>query len=294
MADGTGTMREGFTSNEFGATCGYKFDLAKGRAWLIGGGFVQDFDYSQTVQFRLASTVSPAPGSTGTLSFKDDYQPGYRLGVAYEIPEIALRAQLMYRSAVDHSPGGGNGDTFYEFATWRALVFPTTGSGTLASVGRTEGPERHRAGLAGIRLGQMDGLERARQARLHDHWASGSARRARRVLEYYYRDGWTVTGGVGHSFSETISGVLGLTWDRGVSTTEDTLSDTYTAAAGVSIKDKLGGEVRFGGAISYLTSASVSADPTAALTPGDPGNSFAYTVDGDWSYAVSLGYKIAW
>ena len=30
LADGTGTMSEGFTSNEFGATCGYKFDLAKG------------------------------------------------------------------------------------------------------------------------------------------------------------------------------------------------------------------------------------------------------------------------
>ena len=79
-------------------------------------------------------------------------------------------------------------------------------------------------------------------------------------LEYFYKDGWTVTGGIGHAFSETISGVVGLTWDRGVSTTEDTLSDSYTAAAGVSIKDKLGGEVRFGGAISYLTSASVSAE----------------------------------
>ena len=59
-------------------------------------------------------------------------------------------------------------------------------------------------------------------------------------------------------------GVFGLTWDRGVSTTEDTLSDTYTAAAGVALKDKLGGEVRFGGAISYLTSASVAADLDSA------------------------------
>ena len=116
-----------------------------------------------------------------------------------------------------------------------------------------------------------------------------------RELEYYYRDGWTVTGGIGHAFSETISGVVGLTWDRGVSTTEDTLSDSYTAAAGVSIKDKLGGEVRFGGALSYLTSASVSAEARPAL-PGqvDPGASFGYSVDGDWVYALSAGYKIQW
>ena len=68
-------MREGFTSNEFGATCGYKFDLAKGRAWLIGGGFVQDFDYSQTVQFtfgfhpRLAwRPARPAPFPSRTIT----------------------------------------------------------------------------------------------------------------------------------------------------------------------------------------------------------------------------------
>ncbi len=109
--DGTGTIREGFTTDEFGLTCGYKFDLPKGRAWLIGGGFLQNFDYSQTVQF--APFVPGVPlNSTGTLAFKDEYQPGYRIGVAYEIPEIALRAQLLYRSEVQHSPSGGAGDTF--------------------------------------------------------------------------------------------------------------------------------------------------------------------------------------
>ncbi len=65
--------------------------------------------------------------------------------------------------------------------------------------------------------------------------------------------------------------------------------------AGVSIKDKLGGEVRFGGAISYLTSASVSAETQPQL-PGvvDPGASFGYSVGGDWVYALSAGYKIQW
>ena len=77
--------------------------------WLIGGGFVQDFDYSPDrpvyVCFRPAS-LRPA---TGTLSLQGRLPAGLRLGVAYEIPEIALRAQLMYRSAVDHSPSGGTG-----------------------------------------------------------------------------------------------------------------------------------------------------------------------------------------
>jgi len=292
--DGTGTVREGFTSDEFGATCGYKFDLAKGRMWLLGGGFLQNFDYSQTVQFAPFVPNVP-PGGTGTLSFKDDYQPGYRLGVAYEIPEIALRAQLLYRSAVDHSPGGGNGDTFtIRAASGPAVaVFPTEGAGSLPQSVEL----KLQSGIAPgwLAFGSVKWTDWSVLQRL-DYTIVGAPPPLGGVkeLEYYYRDGWTVSGGVGHSFTETISGVLGLTWDRGVSTTEDTLSDTYTAAAGVAFRDPLGGEVRFGGAISYLTSASVSAE--AGQVPGavDPGASFAYTVDGDWSYALSAGYKVQW
>src|SRR5690606_5267294 len=51
-ADGTGTVSEGFDTNEFAGTCAYKFDMGKGRAWLIAGGFLQDFSYSQTVRFN--------------------------------------------------------------------------------------------------------------------------------------------------------------------------------------------------------------------------------------------------
>ncbi len=43
---GRGRHRNGarrLYSNEFGATCGYKFDLAKGRAWIIGGAFPRGF-----------------------------------------------------------------------------------------------------------------------------------------------------------------------------------------------------------------------------------------------------------
>jgi long-chain fatty acid transport protein len=297
MADGSGTMREGFTSNEFGATCGYKFDLAKGRAWLIAGGFLQDFDYSQTVQFTFGVPAAfIPPGATGTLKFRDDYQPGYRLGVAYEIPEIALRAQLLYRSAIDHSPSGGSGDTFtVRDADGNLLAppFDTAGTGTLPQSVEL----KVQSGIAPgwLAFGSVKWTDWSVLDKLDYTIFAPGALGGPRELEYYYRDGWTVTGGIGHAFNETVSGVVGLTWDRGVSTTEDTLSDSYTAAAGVSIRDKLGGEVRFGGAISYLTSASVEAEARPSA-PGqvDPGAAFAYSVDGDWVYALSLGYKIQW
>jgi len=298
MVDGTGTMREGFTTNEFGLTCGYKFDLAKGRAWLIGGGFAQDFDYSQTVQFRYGGPGGlPPPGSTGTLRFNDDYRLGYRLGVAYEIPEIALRGQLLYRSAIDHSPSGGSGDTFtVQPPVGNALVFPTEGSGTLPQsleLKLQSGIAPGWLAFGSVRWTDWSVLDKLDYTIIAEGPFAGLG--GPRELEYYYKDGWTITGGLGHAFNETISGVVGFTWDRGVSTTEDTLSDSYTAAAGISIRDKLGGEVRFGGAISYLTPESVEAEGRPAQ-PGrvDPGASFAYSVDGDWVYALSAGYKIQW
>jgi long-chain fatty acid transport protein len=293
LIDGTGTISEGFTSNEFGLTCGYKFDLSKGRAWLLGGVFGQDFDYQQTVRFApgLPFPLSLAAGGTGTLSFDDRLRAGYRIGAAYEIPEIALRAQLMYRSAVEHSPGNGSGDSFIvRDAGGNPLAsFVTDGFGTLPQ---------------SLELKVQSGIAPGWLAFGSVKWTDWSVLDVLtyniqglpfgnpRVLEYYYQDGWTVTGGIGHAFNENISGSMGLSWDRGVSTTEDALTDTYTLFGGVALKDKLGGELRFGGAVTYLTSGSVAADPTPT-TPG-AGNSFAYTVGNDWSYAASVAYAVNW
>ena len=111
-----------------------------------------------------------------------------------------------------------------------------------------------------------------------------------KLKEFYFRDGWTVSAGVGHAFNETVSGAVTLAWDRGVSTTEDHLTDTWTLGAGVGVKDALGGELRFGGAVSYLTGGSVNIDVPA---PG-PGADFASTTKGDIAYAAQASYKVKW
>ena len=288
-ADGTGTVNEGFDSYEFGATCGYKFDLAKGRVWLLGGAFVENFSYSQTVQFASIPLVPLAfQGTRATLKFDGDYVPGFRIGAAYEIPEIALRAQLMYRSQVTHTPDGTFSTAYdYLYGGPASVV----GNGTLPQsleLKVQSGIAPGWLGFGSVKWTDWSVLDTL------DYNVLNGPLPGQRELEYYYRDGWTVTGGVGHAFSENISGVAGFTWDRGVSTTEDTLSDTYTLAAGVALKDKFGGEVRFGGAVSYLTAASVAAETSSSVGVYDPGASFAYSVDGDFAYAFSAGYKISW
>lgn len=311
-ADGTGTVNEGFETYEFGGTCGYKFDLAKGRAWILGGAFVEDFSYSQTVRFfgpvlnlALQKAGVPAPqagylssalnGTDATLAFDGGYQPGFRIGAAYEIPEIALRVQLMYRSEVNHEADG----TFTTALDGVDPPGPTPPFTSGIAVGTGTLPQsvelKVQSGIAPgwLAFGSVRWTDWSVLDTLN-YTITGGPLEGVRELEYYFKDGWTVTGGLGHAFNENLSGVIGLTWDRGVSTTEDTLSDTYTLAAGLSLKDKLGGEVRFGGALSYLTAASVSAESGQQTGVYNPGNSFAYSVDADWSYALSAGYKIAW
>lgn len=100
---------------------------------------------------------------------------------------------------------------------------------------------------------------------------------------FFWRDGWTISGGIGHQFTETVSGAVSLTWDRGVGTGADIMTDTWTIGAGTQIKAGPG-VVRLGAAATYLTEGSQS---TA------DGADFDATVGGDWAYAVSASYKIS-
>ncbi|MEO1748353.1 MAG: long-chain fatty acid transporter, partial [Pseudomonadota bacterium] len=100
--------------------------------------------------------------------------------------------------------------------------------------------------------------------------------------EYFWKDGWTVSGGVGRQFSEMLSGQVSLTWDQGVSTTEDMLTDTWSFGAGVRMAGDRGA-ISLGGAVSYLTSGSQSVAD---------GAEFDATVGNDISYAVGGNFLV--
>ena len=87
LAGGSGASHKDFITNEYGATCDVSMQAGKGRVHLLGGVFMQDFEYT-------------ANSFAGDLHLQDHSAFGYRFGVGYDIPEYALRAQLMYRSRV--------------------------------------------------------------------------------------------------------------------------------------------------------------------------------------------------
>lgn len=266
---GNAVISSQFDTDELGGTCAVNIDAGQGQFYVLGGVFTQSFDYTESKDF-------------GTLNLQDDSAFGYRLGAAYEIKEYALRAEIMYRSQVDHE---ASGLFTLESAALSAGLggvpvgtqFSSTGTGSLPQ---------------SLELNLQSGIAPGWLAFGSIKWTDWSVLQTLNYTidnlgdqqkNFFWRDGWTVTGGVGHQFNEKISGALSLTWDRGVGTGADIFSDTWTLGAGAQIKHGPG-VLRIGAAASYLTSGEQS---TA------DGADFDATADGDWAYALSANYRIS-
>ncbi|MBA4798611.1 MAG: outer membrane protein transport protein [Rhizobiales bacterium] len=258
-----------FTTDELGGTCAVNFDAGPGDLYFIGGVFSQSFNYTESK-------------TLGTLDLEDSSAFGYRLGAAYEIKEYALRAEIMYRSQVDHEASG----TFTNDDSAAVAAFYGIPIGSSVSASGTGSLPQS------LELNLQSGIAPGWLAFGSIKWTDWSVLQTLNYTitnigdqekNFFWRDGWTVTGGVGHQFNEKISGALSLTWDRGVGTGADIFSDTWTLGAGAQIKHGPG-VLRIGAAASYLTSGEQS---TA------DGADFNATADGDWAYALSANYRIS-
>lgn len=272
----SGKVDEDFTIYEFGATCAAKLDVGPGKLYLIGGIFQEQFDYER----RNLSPIGPL---TLSLSGED---VGFRGGVGYQIPDIALKAELMYRAGTDYGADGTLTGPAGVFGI--PLPDPTTPV-TLDALGVGELPQS-------VELKLQSGVAPGWLVFGSVKWTDWSVTTTLDVIsaatgtllsqnQYFWRDGWTVTGGVGHAFTENVSGAVSLTWDRGVGTGWDLSSDTWTLGAGGSFKNQYGGELRAGMGVSYLTSAEETQYAPAVLNSA---------VDSGWAVAFSGSYKVKW
>lgn len=309
LVDGTGLVSRQFSTDELGLTCAAMFDnvgsfgeLGSGRLSLIGGVFVENFNFVETVQFQgavitgaLLDAGQPAPvaaaiggrlnGTQGTLSFNGRYNPGYRIGIAYEVPEIAARVQLLYRSQVTHNPTGTFATAADELAGGTGT---TVGNGTLPQ--SLELKVQSGVAPGTLVFGSVKWTDWSVLQTL-DYTVTGGPLPGVRSLEFFWRDGWTVSGGVGREFTDWLAASATVTWDRGVSTTEDVFTDTWTFATGIEMSNERA-SLQLGGAVSHLAGGSVA--PEAAVGAGGPGATFAYTVGSDWSYAIGGRFSVNW
>lgn len=259
------TKSSGFDSNEYGATCAVNFAEGPGNFYLLGGVFVQDFDYTEVTK-------------VGTLNLKDASALGYRVGAAYTIPEYALRGQIMYRSQIEHDVSGAFVTAVPLGPIPAGSSYSTTGNGTMpqsVKISLESGIAPGWLAYGSVKWTDWSVLQSL------NYTISGPVGGAK-FKDFFWRDGWTLQGGVSHAFSESVGGTVNVTWDRGVGTGADIMTDTWTFGAGTQIKAGPGA-LKFGGAISYLTAGEKSTAQKAT---------YDATAKGDWAYSVGASYSI--
>ncbi|KZL14809.1 Long-chain fatty acid transport protein precursor [Pseudovibrio sp. Ad37] len=209
---------------------------------------------------------------------------GWRAGVAYEIPQYAMRASLVYDSEIEFDL---EGETYVNDVPLK----PIAGGGT------TNIPGTAFASLTlpqSVELNVQSGIAPGWLATFGVKWMDWSVidslvltdakgdKKTDRALNF--KDGWTVKAGVGHKLNEKLSLGSSVQWDRGVG---GSYSDTYTLGLGGSyaLNDKV--KVILGGAAIYKTSGAGDANNLAS---GAENN---YEYDSSWNYALNTKLRIA-
>ncbi|MEP3436475.1 MAG: outer membrane protein transport protein [Hoeflea sp.] len=295
------TVAFSIDTRDIGLTCSYRFagmQLGVGQSYFrfIGGVSYQELDGFQSRQrfldfAKLGQTAIPGTGVTntsgiGSFTVGGD-AVGYRLGVAFEIPDIALRASLMYNSKYDYDLTGTQDNTGFGAIIPGTQRVPITMS--------TEIPQSVEFKIqSGIAPGTLAfaSVKWQQWSRLGIIPVNGgvspvSGTPTSLSFDPVYRDGWTITGGVGRKFNDALSGSLALTWDRGTATTTGTQTDTWTVSGGLAHEVNENVELRLGGAIGLLTSGSSVPAPG-----GDAANNVTYSFGNDVVYALSGALKV--
>jgi long-chain fatty acid transport protein len=291
-------------SEALGATCSYKFDVSKGQLRFIGGVFHEDVSGFKERLVAPVPILAPGAGTgIGRLDLEGDGW-GWRTGVAYEIPDIALRASLVYNSAVKLDSITGTLD----LTQVPGAINPANPLlGRVTDVyGSSQVPQS-------VELKLQSGIAPGWLAFGSVKWMDWSALQsipfcptstqglvpctttspARATsLDLLYKDGWTVSGGIGHKFNDQWSGIAALTWDRGTTTGLSGQTDTWTVAAGAAYTPTQNIEVRFGGALGVLTSGTIhSVVGEDGVTYG---KDYTATFGDDLVSAISASVKVKW
>nr|WP_250808731.1 OmpP1/FadL family transporter [Neorhizobium tomejilense] len=272
-------------SRNYALTCSYRFDAGPGQVRIIGGTFYQEvFGFKERLVQDFTG-VPPAFGGlrsgVGRLDLEGDGW-GWRAGLAYEIPEYALRASLVYNSAVklDHITGTLD-------------LSQVNGTAPIPVEGSQDMPDtlelKVQSGIAPgwLAFGSVKWADWSQLQRIPFKIKGTSTEIT--SLDLGYRDGWTISGGVGHKFNEEWSGAASITWDRGTSEGYGTLTDTWTLGLGASYTPNKNVEFRLAGVLGVMTSGSSG---TVVIDGVTVGNDVHYSFGNDLVAALSTSLKV--
>lgn len=290
---GTGTVRmftaieQKISSHDYGVNCSYRFAAGeKSYFRILGGVSYQELKGEQT---RLIPGISPSmnptkfpfPGPVRVASLDvEDQSVGWRLGAAYEIPEYAMRATLVYQSEVKYNLEGTIDNLALNPLTGRGVSIPVE-----SDVATPQSVEfKFQTGIApdwlafgSVKWTDWSSIESVDFVTADSKIAPQGTKIT--SLNLYYQDGWTVSGGVGHKFNDQWSAAATVTWDRGTSTGLTSQTDVWLFGLGTNYKPNDQFEVRLAGAAGWLSSGElddtvINNEPNPTGSKGEFGNDF--------------------
>jgi long-chain fatty acid transport protein len=262
-----------FSSKDYGVTCSAYLALGKGQLHFLGGASYQEIDYELIQAIGPGLSLTTNVGDSGT---------GWRAGLAYEIPEYALRASLIYNSRIDYRMTGTVAGLGPAVPVFGDISMPQSAElkvqsgiapGWLAfgSVRWTDWSVVGNMPLCPVGT-PVCGLPFA---------VSG--------LTLIWKDTWTVTVGAAHQFSGALSVAANLTWDQGATQGFTSQTDTWVAGLTAIVKPHENVELRLGGTAGILTGGQLS---TMTLPGGFP-NPVGYTAAFGDDFVYSLNASAA-
>lgn len=275
-------------SRNYAMTCSYRVDAGPGQLRFIGGTFYQEvYGFQERLVQSFTGLPIPFTG-VGRLDLEGDGW-GWRAGVAYEIPEYAFRASLVYNSEVKLNDITGTLDLSQVNGT---APFDVHGSQDMPDVLEL----KVQSGIAPdwLAFGSVKWTDWSQLQKVPFYCSSAitgvcNTTTAVTSLDLGYRDGWTVTGGIGHKFNDQWSGAVNVTWDRGTSQGFGTNTDTWTLGAGAAYTPTENVEFRFAGAIGLLKGGSSNTVVIGGQTYGQRAN---YDFDDDIVAGLSTSLKV--
>lgn len=269
-------IEQNFISEDYGLTCAYSQPMGNGYFSLLGG-----VSY-QTIEYELTSN-----GGLGGLrrTLVSDEAFAWRAGIAYELPQYALRASLIYNSQIDYEMAGS--------VSLSNVPGATAVSGDISMPQSLEFKAQSGVAPGWLAFGSVKWTDWS----VTDNMplcASGVANctmaTATSALTLLWDDTWTVTLGAVHQFSEQFSVAANLTWDQGA--TQGFTSQTDTWTAGLTGIYQAGERARFtlGATYGLLEGGSLS----TAILPGGIVNPVGYTASfgDDAVYSLTAGFLL--
>ncbi len=263
-----------FSSSDFGITCGARIPLSKGQLHFVGG------VSHQTIEYELIRAIGVAGLATTNVR---DSGIAWRAGLAFDIPEYALRTSLIYNSSIDYSMTGT--------LSGAGFLVPIFGSITMPQSIELKA----RSGVAKDWL--VFGSVRWTDWSIADNMplcpvgtTVCSLPVAVSALTLLWKDTWTVTVGAAHRVNETVSIAASLTWDQGATQGFTSQTDTWIADTTVVVSPNDNVEIGFGGSVGLMTGGNFS----TMMLPGGIPNPVGYTASfgDDFLYSLSASATV--